>query len=85
MFNRDTICGIDVYILTAYLIDPREICRSKKNSNRKKECQRNGLWLQNGIHPIRDSFFTSSKENEITSTKWVQAQCFPTMGINISL
>lgn len=80
MFNRDRICGIDVYILTAYFIDPKRICRSKKNHYRKDDCRGNGLWLQNGTNPIRDSFLVSIKETELISTKWVQAQCFPTMG-----
>ena len=85
MFNRDRINGIDVYVLTAYFIDPRRICRSKKNPYRKEDCKANGLWLQNGTHPIHDSFLSSIKETEITSTKWVQGQCFPTMGKDLSI
>ena len=85
MFNRDRIWGIDVYVLTAYFVDPKSICRSNDQRNRKETCKTSGLWLQNGTNPIRHSFLTSINENEISSTKWVQGQCFPTMGKHFSI
>lgn len=80
MFNKDTIGGTDVYILTAYFIDPRRICRSNDIHYRKEDCKVNGLWLQNGTDPVRDSFLSPIKESDINSTKWVQGACIPSMG-----
>jgi len=79
MFNRDTVVGIDAYILTAYFVDPTTICQS---NSRDKGKTGTGLWLQNGADPIRDSFHSPLHQTEISQTKWVQGACFPTMGIH---
>lgn len=80
MFNRDTILGTDVYILTAYFIDPKTICQSNGNTIRKLGSVGTGLWLQNGTDPIRDSFTVPINQSEIHTTKWVQGACFISMG-----
>ncbi|UJR25952.1 hypothetical protein I4U23_007300 [Adineta vaga] len=83
MFNRDTIAGIDVYILTAYFVDPKTICQSDENSNlRKKGSIGTGLWLQNGTDPIQNSFSIPLDQSDADQTKWVQGACFPSMGKN---
>jgi hypothetical protein len=81
MYNRDTIAGTDVYVLTAYFVDPKTICQSGRDASRlKKDGTGTGLWLQNGTDPIRDSFPTPLHEAETSTTKWVKGACFPTMG-----
>jgi len=82
MFNQDTIVGIDVYILTAYFVDPATICQSDNVPNRKLGETGTGLWLQNGPDPIRDSFHSPKDQSGLNSTKWVQGRCFPTMGVH---
>ncbi len=81
MFNRDTIGGIDVYILTAYFVDPKTICQSTRDVKQfKKGDIGTGLWLQNGTDPIRDSFTSPIEQSAINATKWVEGACFPSMG-----
>lgn len=81
MFNRDTIAGVDVYILTAYFVDPSTICTSGRDASRlKNEGTGTGLWLQNGTNPIKDSFSVPLYENAANNTKWVKGACFPSMG-----
>ena len=81
MFNRDTIAGIDVYVLTAYFVNPRTICQPGRVAQRlTTEGTGTGLWLQNGTDPIRDSFPAPLTEADVTGTKWVKGSCFPTMG-----
>ena len=81
MFNRDTIAGIDVYVLTAYFVDPSTICTAGRDASRlKKEGTGTGLWLQNGTDPIQNSFQSPVQESDIGSTKWVKGACFPSMG-----
>ncbi|CAF5082430.1 unnamed protein product, partial [Rotaria sp. Silwood1] len=64
MFTRDTIVGIDIYVLTAYFVDPRTICQSGRDaSHLKHEGTGTGLWLQNGSNPIRDSIEMPLYEN----------------------
>jgi len=83
MFNRDIIADIDVYILTAYFVDPRTICSSGRDATRlKHEGTGTGLWLQNGTDPIRDSVEVPLYETSVNSTKWVKGQCFPSMGVH---
>jgi len=83
MFNRDTIVGTDVYVLTAYFVDPKTICQSGRDASRlKKEGTGTGLWLQNGTDPIHDSFQSPLYEKEINKTKWVKGACFPSMGVH---
>ena len=84
MFNQDTIAGTDVYILTAYFVDPKTICQSdEKINSRPKGTTGTGLWLQNGTDPIQDSFQIPMTQTEADNTKWVQGACFPSMGKNI--
>jgi hypothetical protein len=84
MYNRDTIAGTDVYVLTAYFVDPKTICQSGRDAARlKKDGTGTGLWLQNGTDPIRDSFPTPLHETETSNTKWVKGACFPSMGKNL--
>jgi charged multivesicular body protein 7 len=85
MYNRDTILGTDVYILTAYFFDPKTICQSNGISNRPVGVTGTGLWLQNGTDPIQDSFLIPINQSDIVSTKWVQGQCFISMGKSISI
>jgi hypothetical protein len=86
MFNRDTIAGIDVDVLTAYFVDPKTICQAGRNAQTLKTVGTgNGLWLQNGTDPIRDSFVASLAESDVSSTKWVKGACFPTMGKTSSI
>ena len=81
MFNQDTIDGVDVYILTAYFVDPKTICRSDGDINhRKKKDIGTGLWLQNGSDPILDSIQIPLSQSDIEKTKWVKGACFPSMG-----
>ena len=81
MFNRDTINGIDVYILTAYFVDPSTICRKGRDSAQLlKEGIGTGLWLQNGTNPINDSVQMPLYESAVGTTKWVKGACFPSMG-----
>jgi len=80
MFNQDTIAGVDVYILTAYFIDPKTICQSDANTNRKLGVVGTGLWLQNGTDPVLDSFSSPIEQSEVNATKWVQGACFVSMG-----
>jgi len=83
MFNRDTILDKDVYILTAYFVDPSTICSSGRDaSSLKEEGTGTGVWLQNGTDPIRDSIHAPLHENEVSDTKWVKGACFPSMGIH---
>jgi len=83
MFNRDTIAGIDAYILTAYFVDPSTICQSTgDNKNLKNDAVGTGLWLQNGADPIRDSFSSPLDQSDLPKTKWVQGACFPSMGVH---
>jgi hypothetical protein len=84
MYNRDTIGGIDVYILTAYFIDPKTICHSDRDINGfKKGDIGSGVWFQNGTDPVRDSVSSPADQSEASTTKWVQGSCFPTMGKRI--
>ena len=86
MYNRDTIAGIDVYILTAYFVDPKTICQSDEHATpRVKRSIGTGLWLQNGTDPIRDSFSSPISQSETNQTKWAQGACFPSMGKRIKL
>jgi hypothetical protein len=81
MFNRDNIAGIDVYILTAYFVDPKTICQSAENTSaRVTEFTGTGVWLQNGTDPIQDSFSIPISQSDVNQTKWVQGACFPSMG-----
>ena len=81
MFNRDTIGGIDVYVLTAYFVDPSTICTTGRDaSSLQKEGTGVGLWLQNGTDPIKNSFQSPMQESDVGSTKWVKGACFPSMG-----
>ncbi|CAF3334463.1 unnamed protein product [Rotaria sp. Silwood1] len=83
MFNRDTILGVDVYILTAYFIDPKTICTSDENTNyRDRHIVGTGLWLQNGINPISDSTLIPINQTDADKTKWVKGACFPSMGVH---
>ncbi|CAF3360159.1 unnamed protein product [Rotaria sp. Silwood1] len=83
MFNRDTILGVDVYILTAYFIDPKTICTSDENTNyRDRHIVGTGLWLQNGIDPISDSTLIPINQTDADKTKWVKGACFPSMGVH---
>jgi len=83
MFNQDTIFGTDVYILTAYFVDPATICKSGRDANHlKTEGTGTGLWLQNGTDPIRDSFHSPLYEKDVSQTKWVKGSCFPSMGVH---
>jgi len=82
MYNRDTIVGIDVYILTAYFIDPKTICQADENTNRKLGVVGSGLWLQNGTDPIRDSVLSPIEQSEVDKTRWVQGACFLSMGVH---
>jgi len=83
MFNRDTIDGTDVYILTAYFIEPSTICTSGRDAARlKKEGTGTGVWLQNGTNPISDSVQAPLYENDVYTTKWVKGACFPSMGVH---
>ncbi|CAF4932835.1 unnamed protein product [Rotaria sp. Silwood1] len=82
MFTRDTIAGIDIYVLTAYFVDPRTICQSGRDvSHLKHEGTGTGLWLQNGSNPIRDSIEMPLYENMVNNTKWIKGTCLPTMGM----
>lgn len=82
MFNRDTIAGVDSYILTAYFVDPSTICQSGRSAaSLKTEGTGNGLWLQNGTNPIQDSVSVPMDEDSAVGTKWVKGACFPTMGM----
>jgi charged multivesicular body protein 7 len=86
MFNRDNITGIDVYILTAYFVDPKTICQSNRDIKTFKQGDiGTGLWLQNGTDPIRDSFSSPMEQSDVNKTKWVQGSCFPSMGKRFSL
>lgn len=80
MFNEDNIGGVAVYILTAYFVDPKTICSQDGIPNRKEGATGTGLWLQNGVDPIRDSFTSPLSQSDINSTKWTQGQCFVSMG-----
>ncbi|CAF3664420.1 unnamed protein product [Rotaria socialis] len=81
MFNRDTIAGVDLYILTAYFVDPRTICQSGRNpSHLNRDGTGTGLWLQNGSNPIRDSIEMPLYDNTVSNTKWAKGACLPTMG-----
>jgi hypothetical protein len=81
MFNRAVVGGIEAYVLTAYFVDPKTICQAGRDASRLKvEGTGSGLWLQNGTNPVRDSFAIPMQESGISSTKWVQGACFPTMG-----
>jgi len=83
MFNRDTIAGTDVYILTAYFVDPKTICQSDdKPNSRPIGTTGTGLWLQNGTDPIQDSFLIPMNQSDVDHTKWVQGACFPSMGVH---
>ncbi|CAF4869034.1 unnamed protein product, partial [Rotaria socialis] len=83
MFNRDTVAGIDAYILTAYFVDPKTICASGDSSNQRvKGSVGTGLWLQDGADPIRDSVAIPMSQKDATTTKWVQGACFPSMGVH---
>ncbi|CAF3042773.1 unnamed protein product [Rotaria socialis] len=81
MFNRATVAGIDAYVLTAYFVDPRNICTAGRDVARlKSEVSGTGLWLQQGSDPIRDSVQAPLYENTVNTTKWVKGSCFPSMG-----
>ena len=81
MFNRDTIAGIDAYILTAYFVDPKTICSSDENTNvRLKRDVGTGFWLQNGTDPILNSVSIPIDQAGTSSTKWIEGACFPSMG-----
>ena len=81
MFNQDTIAGTDVYVLTAYFVDPKTICQAGRNAQAlKAQGTGTGLWLQNGTDPIRDTFVAPLLETDVASTKWAKGACFPTMG-----
>lgn len=81
MFNEDNIGGVDVYILTAYFVDPTTICSQDNIPNRKEGATGTGLWLQNGADPVRDAFSVPLSQGDLNSTKWVQGQCFVSMGM----
>ena len=81
MFNRDTVAGIDAYILTAYFVDPSTICQSGRDASTLKTVGTgSGLWLQNGTDPIRNSAAVPMDESSAVGTRWVKGACFPTMG-----
>ncbi len=80
MYNRDRIGGVDLYILTAYFVDPTTICRSNGDANREVGTTGTGLWLQNGPDPVRDSFSSPIAQSDADNTKWVKGSCFPSMG-----
>jgi len=83
MFNRDTVAGVDAYVLTAYFVDPSTICQSDRDGARlKREGTGTGLWLQNGTDPIRDSVLQPMQQSAVSATKWVKGSCFPSMGVH---
>ena len=84
MYNEDTIRGVDVYILTAYFIDPKTICQAADIPTRKLGASGTGLWLQNGTNPIQDSFVVPINQSDIQTTKWTLGHCFVSMGKNYS-
>jgi hypothetical protein len=81
MFNKETINNIDMYILTAYFIDPGLICTIGRTLSRlEHEGTGSGLFLQNGTNPIQDIIEVPLWENGTGKTKWVKGGCFRTMG-----
>ena len=81
MFNRDTIGGVDAYVLTAYFVDPKSICQTGRSvASIESQGVGTGLWLQNGSDPIQDSVAVPLDEKSVSGTKWVKGACFPTMG-----
>jgi len=83
MFNRDVINGIDVYILTAYFVNPATICGAGRDEKSlKSDGTGTGLWLQNGVNPLTDSMAIPLREENIGSTKWTKGSCFPSMGVH---
>ncbi len=81
MFNRDNITGIDVYILTAYFVEPNTICQSNRDIKTFKQGDiGTGLWFQNGTDAILYSSNVPMHQNEVNQTKWVKGSCFPSMG-----
>jgi hypothetical protein len=82
MYNEDTIGGVNVYVLTAYFVDPKTICQSDAIVERKLGVVGTGVWLQNGTDPIKDSFSSPIEQSEVNQTKWVQGACFPSMGVH---
>lgn len=85
MFNEDNIGGVDVFILTAYFVDPTTICSKDNIPNRKEGATGTGLWLQNGPDPVRDSMSVPLTQTGLNSTKWVQGQCFVSMGMSLGM
>ena len=86
MYNRDTINGIDVYVLTVYFVDPSTICSEGRDAAQLKTASTgSGLWLQNGTNPIIDSIQAPLYENAVGSTNWIKGGCYPSMGKETSV
>jgi charged multivesicular body protein 7 len=71
----------DYWTLTAYFVDPSTICTSGRSKEQlKQEGTGNGLWLQSGPDPIKDSVRIPINESEVKQTNWKLGKCFWTMG-----
>ena len=80
IYNEDVINGVEVYVTTAYFVDPTVICEAGRT---KKEFDRDGtgdaLFIQNGPTPKNIEAAPLSSQ-EAKETEWFRHKCVENMG-----
>lgn len=66
----------NMYVITAYFTNPRNICGGSRPSS---EYIGDKLLLQTGNQPS-DTMSIPFKQEDLAGTKWVRGGCFPSMG-----
>jgi charged multivesicular body protein 7 len=81
MANRMYIDDGDYWTLTAYFVDPSTICSTGRTQDQlTSDGTGTGLWLQQGVDPIKNSVSIPLTEDEVKKTDWKFGHCFKTMG-----
>ena len=80
MYNEDVINGVEVYVTTAYFVDPNVICDEGRN---QKDFDNDGtgvaLFFQNGPSPD-DIVAAPLTAEEAKGTEWYRYNCVENMG-----
>jgi len=79
-YNPDTFNGQDVYVLTAYFVDPETICTSGRDASQlTSDGTGNLLQLQAGPTPV-DLLEMPRARSEAIAQGWSKNKCFVGMG-----
>ncbi|KAL8618127.1 hypothetical protein ACOMHN_034354 [Nucella lapillus] len=81
--ESDSTTNNDYYTLTAYFVNPDNICHGGRT---EKEFQEGGtgsdLYIQMGSDPVNDVMKIPKLQSDVGKTAWSKGQCFPLMGLH---